>query len=183
MISLPPALPALPYHPPAIFHRVAGGQFFKHELDHGIPMFRTSHQLPISIKTKPGSSELLTRTSVSPHPHPCLFSERFYCDFPRPTCFTRAHLFAALACTTQSPTARTSRFCPFFLACSSPTYLLTCSLFLQVFAQRSPLHCSTKSTVRRLDFSIHTKGAFYQEIFLFSFLWGQKADSEEKTFG
>ena len=62
MSSLLLVLPILLQLPPTNFHRVTSGEFsaLSHLIDHATPVFRTFHQLAISIWRKPKSSQLLT---------------------------------------------------------------------------------------------------------------------------
>ena len=55
-------LPILLQLPPTNFHRVTSVEFsaLSHLIDHATPVFRTFHQLSISIWRKPKSSQLLT---------------------------------------------------------------------------------------------------------------------------
>ena len=62
MSSLLLVLPILLHLPPTNFHRVTSVEFsaLSHLIDHATPVFRTFHQLAISIWRKPKSSQLLT---------------------------------------------------------------------------------------------------------------------------
>ena len=62
MSSLFLVLPILLHLPPTNFHRVTSVEFsaLSHLIDHATPVFRTFHQLAISIWRKPKSSQLLT---------------------------------------------------------------------------------------------------------------------------
>ena len=144
------------------------------ELNHVAPMFRMFHQLPISIKRKP-------------HPLSC---------FPGPVCLhalTAASSLkastiisfapdasptlteAALACTRQSPTERTSQFCSFVLAFSSLLTFTVCSLS----SFRSLLKChffSDQQSLHRGDqaFKYIQKGHSTQRFFFFLFFFWLK---------